>query len=226
MNYLQETQKTNLDHIRKIVPFVAGDFILLDSSTKRNLEITQSIEGGEQGTLFSVLDRTRTPMGGRMLKNWISRPLRKLDPLRARLSAVEELAGTGESAAAVPDLLSGFGDLERLVSKISTNRANPREIVVLKETLAQVTKLKAGMKTVSSPALVEIRDQLQPLDPLAERISAALSDDPPFSLADGGVIRPGYSKELDTLREITRDGKSWIARLQVEERERTGISSL
>ena len=226
MNYLQETQKTNLDHIRKIVPFVAGDFILLDSSTKRNLEITQSIEGGEQGTLFSVLDRTRTPMGGRMLKNWISRPLRKLDPLRARLSAVEELAGTGESAAAVPDLLSGIGDLERLVSKISTNRANPREIVVLKETLAQVTKLKAGMKTVSSPALVEIRDQLQPLDPLAERISAALSDDPPFSLADGGVIRPGYSKELDTLREITRDGKSWIARLQVEERERTGISSL
>jgi DNA mismatch repair protein MutS len=226
MNYLQETQKSNLDHLRKIVPFSIGDYILLDRSTKRNLEITQSIEGREEGTLFNVLDRTSTPMGGRMLKNWISRPLRTIDPLRARLAAVGELVARDEVCAGIRESLSGIGDLERLVSKISTNRANPREVVALKRMLGQITELLARLEPASCATLADLRQDLQPLDPVVEKISAALSEDPPLSLAEGGVIRTGYNEDLDTLRGITHNGKSWIARLQAEERERTGIPSL
>jgi DNA mismatch repair protein MutS len=226
MNYLQETQKSNLGHLRKIVPFTFGEYILLDASTKRNLEIIQSIGGTEEGTLFGVLDRTRTPMGGRLLKNWISRPLRTIAPLRARLSAVGEMVGKPELRSGVTELLSDIGDMERLLSKISTNRANPREVVALKNMLAQIPKLRARLQPAAAGTLADLRNDLLPLDTVVGSISAALSDDPPLSLSDGGVIRKGFSRDLDELREIAHDGKSWIAQLQAGERERTGIPSL
>ncbi len=234
MNYLQETQKTNILHIKKIVPFDTGNYINLDLSTKRNLEITRSVEGREEGTLFWVLDRTRTPMGGRLLKKWINQPLKKSGPIRERLDAVRDLAGSTDLREELGALLSHIGDLERLISKICTNRANPREVASMKGMLVQTTALKhvLGKKfpektpAKGSRALGAVTEGIQPLDGLVEAIRCALEDDPPFNLADGGVIRKGYNRELDSLRDIALNGKTWIANLQKTERDRTGISSL
>ena len=226
MNYLQESQKANLLHIRKIAPYNTGDFIVLDQSTKRNLEITKSLDGREDGTLFWVLDRTQTPMGGRLLKKWINQPLRTVEPINRRLEAVNELAGKTELRKKIIDTLSNIGDLERLISKICTARANPREVIALKNMLFYISDLKKNVEQVSSSTLSGIRDGLHSLDHLVQRISDAIVDDPPLSLADGGVLKKGYNKELDDLRDNALNGKTWIANLQKTERERTGISSL
>ena len=226
MNYLQETQKANLLHIKKISPYNVSEYINLDQSTKRNLEITTSIEGHLEGTLFWVLDRTQTPMGGRLLKKWINFPLRRIEPINARLEAVAELVDNHDVRKKVMATLSDIGDLERLISKICTNRANPREVVSLKAMLSQIANLKSQIEQGRSSTLIKIYGGLQPLPNVISQISNALTDDPPLSLADGGVIKKGYNKELDELRELTFNGKSWIANLQKTERERTGISSL
>ncbi|HYQ85785.1 MAG TPA: DNA mismatch repair protein MutS [Bacteroidota bacterium] len=226
MNYLQETQKANLLHIRKIIPFNAGDYIRLDPSTKRNLEITQSIDGREEGTLFWVLDRTRTPMGGRLLKQWINHPLKKADAIRARLSAVQELAGKAGLRGELGGILSNIGDLERLIAKVCTNRANPRDVVALKHMLIHVSRLKHAAGGLETGTLGSLHRGIRTLDSLTDRISAALSEDPPLSLAEGGAIKKGFSAELDELRDIALNGKSWIAALQTRERERTRIPSL
>jgi DNA mismatch repair protein MutS len=234
LNYLQETQKTNLLHLRKIAPHNVGEYILLDQSTKRNLEITKSLEGRDDGTLFWVLDRTQTPMGGRLLKKWINQPLKKIDPIHARLQAVKELHAKPALRKKLQTILSHVGDLERLISKICTGRANPRELIALRDMLTQVTNVKFVLKGIStenvlpvaSPTLVKLRDGLQECEPVVQVVSAAISDDPPLALSDGGVIKKGYNKELDDLRELTLSGKTWIANMQKTERERTGISSL
>ncbi len=226
MNYLQETQKTNLTHLKKIAPYNISEYINLDQSTKRNLEITTSIEGHTEGTLFWVFDRTLTPMGGRLLKKWINFPLRKIEPINARLEAVAELFEKQDVRKKTMKTLSEIGDLERLTSKICTSRANPREVVSLKTMLTNIEHLISNIQLVKSSTLSKLRDGLQPLPNVISQISSALSDDPPLSLADGGVIKKGYNKELDEIRELTFSGKSWIANLQKTERERTGISSL
>jgi len=226
MNYLQETQKANLLHLRKIAPLNVGEYITLDQSTKRNLEITTSLEGGVDGTLFWVLDRTQTPMGGRLLKQWINKPLRRLDAISPRLEAVEEFFNNGDVRKKVMATLAGIGDLERLIAKICTNRANPREVASMRSMLTETATLISELTTTRSSTLSKIQRELQPLDDLIQRIQTALSDDPPLSLSDGNVFNKGYNKELDELRDIGFSGKTWIANLQKTERERTGISSL
>jgi DNA mismatch repair protein MutS len=226
MNYLQETQKANLLHIKKITPYNVSEYINLDQSTKRNLEITTSIEGHAEGTLFWVLDRTKTPMGGRLLKKWINFPLRRIEPINTRLEAVAELFEKHDIRKKVMTTLSDIGDLERLISKICTNRANPREVSSMKMMLTHIVHLIADIKSVQTLTLSKLRDGLRPLPNVIHQISDALDDDPPLSLVDGGVIKKGYSKELDEIRELTFNGKTWIANLQKTERERTGISSL
>ncbi len=225
LNYLQETQKANLLHLRKITPHNVNDFILLDGSTKRNLEITTSLEGHGEGTLFWVLDRTRTPMGARLLKKWINQPLRALTPILKRLEAVRELVEKKELRRDIGAILSTIGDLERLMTKICTNRATPRDVAALKNFLTQIANLKSQINPHSS-TLSKLKEDLQILDALTAKIGSALAETPPLSLADGGVFKPGYSKELDELRGIAVNGKTWIAHLQKTERERTGISSL
>jgi DNA mismatch repair protein MutS len=226
MNYLQETQKANLLHIKKITPYNTSEYITLDQSTKRNLEITTSIEGHAEGTLFWVLDRTQTPMGGRLLKRWINFPLRRIEPITQRLEAVAELVHLQDVRKNISITLSNIGDLERLISKICTNRANPREVVSLKSMLNSISNLKSQLSSIKSIPLVKLRDGLQPLNDVINIISTALSDDSPLSLVDGNVIKKGFNAELDELRDLTHNGKSWIANLQRTERERTGISSL
>jgi DNA mismatch repair protein MutS len=226
MNYLQETQKSNLLHIRRIAPFNTGEYIFLDQSTKRNLEITRSVEGREEGTLFWVLDQTRTSMGARMLKKWVNQPLRTVGPIRRRHEAVTELVTTRALRGTISGILGGFGDLERLIARICTNRANPRDVHALRSMLVLTEKLKESLAGTISPALAGIREALTPLEGLVQTIGTALVDDPPLALSDGGIFRNGYNKELDELRDIALNGKNWIALLQKTERERTGIPSL
>ncbi|MEX1274761.1 MAG: DNA mismatch repair protein MutS [Bacteroidota bacterium] len=226
MNYLQETQKANLPHIKKIAPYDTTDFIVLDASTKRNLEVTSSISGQSDGTLFSVLDETLTPMGGRLLKRWLNHPLKKLEPIRNRLAAVQELVANEPVRTKLGDVLDGIGDLERLIARIATGRANPREVNQLKACLELVPPLRSHLDSLKTPSIKEVRTRLNTLEPVVTAIASGLEADPPLSLVDGGVIRKGYNKELDELRELTFSGKDWIAKLQQQERERTGITSL
>jgi DNA mismatch repair protein MutS len=226
MNYLQETQKANLLHLRKLTRHDVLDYIALDPSTKRNLEITSSIAGSNDGTLFAVLDKTRTPMGSRLLKRWIGQPLNRLKPIARRLDAVSELHGNVAMRTAAASTLGQIGDLERLNTKICTGRANPREMNALKSILSCISQLKSDLAQGNSEALAATREQLRPLPEVVSLIESALEGEPPLALTDGGVIKKGFNAELDELRDLAFNGKSWIAELQKSERERTGISSL
>jgi DNA mismatch repair protein MutS len=226
MHYLQETQKANLLHLKKLTRYDVGEYIVLDPSTKRNLEITSSLAGSAEGTLFAVLDKTQTPMGGRLLKRWINQPLNRLDPIKRRLDSVRELTQRAEIRKAAAEILSRIGDLERLNTKICTGRATPRDLNALKFILTEIGNVKTAIADAGAEALVTIRDTLHPLQTIVSMIDAAIEADPPLSLADGGVIKKGFNAELDELRSLAFSGKTWIANLQKQERERTGIPSL
>jgi DNA mismatch repair protein MutS len=226
LTYLQETQKTELSHIRSIRR-VADDVMLLDASTRRNLEITSSMMTGErEGTLIAILDKTRTPMGGRTLASWIQRPLIKIAPIRRRLDAVEILVADRALREALAQGLKGMGDLERLITKVVTRRANPRDLMALNRTLTRIPGLKEILNPMTDGFLQEIGDQLDPCLDAAGAIQEALTDEPPVSTGEGGFIRKGYSAELDELRDLAYSGKEWIAKLQQSEREKTNIPSL
>jgi DNA mismatch repair protein MutS len=226
MNYLQETQKSNLRHMRAVVPHVTGDTIVLDPSTKRNLEIISSMAGSQEGTLFQVLDRTATPMGGRLLKHWVNNPLKRVDEITRRLEAVENLVTDETLRSALSGELPRIGDLERLTAKICTGRATPREVIALKGYLHRTGTLRECLSPATAAGLMETAARLSPLPELVDLLESSLEPDPPALLADGGVIRQGYNAELDELRSLSANGKQWIAALQAKERERTGISSL
>jgi DNA mismatch repair protein MutS len=226
MSYLQETQKANLLHLKRLTRHDVGDHIILDPSTKRNLEITSSLTGTGDGTLFSVLDRTQTPMGGRLLKRWVGQPLNRVPPILRRLEAVGELVGARDTREQVTELLSRIGDMERLIARICTGRANPHELNALRTMLQETAAVRAALPAVASPALREIQTGLDPLEPVGALIASSIESDPPAALNDGGVITTGYNTELDEYRTLARSGKSWIADLQKKEKERTGIASL
>ncbi|MEK7263476.1 MAG: DNA mismatch repair protein MutS [Bacteroidota bacterium] len=227
LHYLNDTQKGNLSHIRKIVPFHIGDTMTLPYSTIRNLELLTPLSNDETATtLLSVLDATRTPMGGRLLKRWLIRPLTKLDAIHQRLNAVDELVQNTPLRATLVKILANIGDMERLISKICTGRANPRDILAMKSILIAIAKINEATAACTAHALTTLHTQLQPLEALVLSISSALVDDPPLALTDGNVIRKGYNATLDELRALSFSGKEWIANLQRIERERTGIHSL
>jgi DNA mismatch repair protein MutS len=226
MNYLQETQKQNLLHIKSLRRYDVGDFIILDPSTKRNLEISSSLGGTNEGTLFSVLDKTETPMGGRMLKRWIHQPLNKVESVQQRLRAVDELVTKSDVRRQILEVLRRIGDVERLNTKICTGRANPRDVLALKFILLEIATLKSHISNLTDETLASIHSRLQPLPEIISLIEGGIEPDPPMALADGGVIKKGFNAELDDLRKIAFSGKEWIAELQRIERERTGIGSL
>ncbi len=227
LNYLQETQKANLSHLNKVSVYNPSEYMALDYSTKRNLEITYSMQdGGREGSLIEILDKTETAMGGRLLKKWITAPLIQLEPVLKRQESVEELLKKKTLRKKLFGELKEIGDLERLISKVCTGRANPREIVALKSSLKKVPRLKVLLDEAKVDTLVQLTEKLLPLEKLIQTIDKSIVDSPPLSIADGGVIKAGFSIELDDLRDISLHGKDWIARLQKSERERTGISSL
>ena len=225
--YLQQTQKDNLQHVRPLEAYQTRDFMLLDDSTRRNLELTATLQDGrKRGSLLGVLDRTVTAMGGRTLRHWIQYPL--LDPARIlyRQEAVAELVEESLPRGELIEALDGVYDLERLNSKIAMASANAKDLVALRSSLQKLPQLEDLLAPWQSTYLQELRSAIAPLPELVERLEAALVDDPPFVLRDGGLLRDGFSEELDELRTIRREGKGWIAGLEQQERERTGIQSL
>ncbi|MGE5805254.1 MAG: DNA mismatch repair protein MutS [Ignavibacteria bacterium] len=227
LSYLQETQKANLSHLNKISAYNPSDFMILDYSTKRNLEIIFSMaEGGREGSLISILDKTETAMGSRLPKKWISAPLRKLEPIRRRQESIEGLFKHRSLRKDLLEELKGIGDLERLISKVCTGRANPREIINIKASLKKVPAVKNLLIKAEVKNLLEIAGNLLPLEDLTERIGKAVIDSPPLSITEGGIIKSGFSDELDELRDISLHSKDWIANLQKTERERTRIQTL
>lgn len=227
LHYLRDTQKANLNHLNKISRYNPSDFMILDFATKRNLEITFTIQGGErEGSLISILDKTETSMGGRLLKKWITSPLTKLEPILIRQSCIEEFVNKKFIRQNIKNELKEIGDLERLSSKVCTGRINPREIILIKNSLKKIPLLKQILDQSTNNSIAVVIEKLNPLPSIVELIENAINDDPPNSLTDGGVIKNGYNKELDELRNISSNAKNWIAELQKSERERTKISSL
>ncbi|MCH7827305.1 MAG: DNA mismatch repair protein MutS, partial [Bacteroidetes bacterium] len=227
LNYLKETQKAALSHLTKISAYNPSDYMILDQSTRRNLEITYSMqEGAKEGTLIDILDKTVTAMGGRLLKKWISSPLLKKASILKRLESVEDLLNKKRIRKNIYDLLKEIGDLERLISKVCTGRANPREVVNLKFSLKKIPAIKKELLGAEVQSLNQLGNELNSLDDLVHTIDETLIDSPPLGIIDGGVIRDGYSPELDELRDISMNGKNWISELQNKEREKLKISSL
>lgn len=227
LHYLEETQKGLLPHLQPLRTFQTHEFMVLDDFTRRNLELTGSLlDGGRQGSLLGVLDRTVTAMGARKLRHWIGHPLVELVAIRERHAAVGELV---EKSLLRDDLgarLNGVHDLERLNARIAMATGNAKDLVALRHSLERLPELLDLLSDVESPLLVELRRRFDPLPDVVELIGRAIVDDPPFVLREGGLIRPGFHAELDELRRISREGKGWIARLEQEEKERTGIASL
>ncbi|MBI4550666.1 MAG: DNA mismatch repair protein MutS [Candidatus Latescibacteria bacterium] len=225
--YLKDTQKNRLAHLRSLSHYTVSESMLMDAATQRNLELINSLrDGGREGTLLSVLDRTYTPMGARFMRSAITKPLVSVPAIMLRQEAVRELVDRHDLRDQVAGLLKSTGDIERLAGRVGSERANGRDLIGLKDALRLIPSMKAALAGVESSLLRSLRDQLNDLSSLADRIDRALVEAPPLALTEGGLIRPGYHAELDDLRAVSSSGKRWIAALQQHERERTGIQSL
>lgn len=227
MHYLLETQRSRLSHIRRISRYSHGEYIALDPATKRNLEIVfSSTDGVRGGSLLSVIDRTATPMGGRLLKRWIIHPLKSREHIEKRLSAVETLYRETSILAEIEKEMRWICDLERVISRVATLRASPRDLGNIRTTLEHLPRIVDLLGRVETPTLGAIARGLAVPDDLLDRLQRALPDEPAPTLGDGGVIRSGFSPEVDELRDLRASGKSYIESLQERERGRTGIGSL
>lgn len=227
LEYVHETQKSTLHHIARLEPFVRGSNLLIDEATRRSLELVRTLrEDKREGSLLAVIDETVTPMGARLLADWLSNPLTNLDQINHRLDAVEELAGNHLLAQELRESLKSAYDLQRLTARVATGRASPRDLRFLTNTLELLPKIKAKLCGRRAARLAELETLLDLCADVRSAVEAALVDDPPLSLLEGGLIRPGYNAALDELRDLARGGKEWIARYQAQEIERTGIPSL
>ena len=227
IDYLQETQKTTLNHINRLQLYVPTAYVLFNQATRRGLELLESQrDGGREGTLLWVLDRTHTSMGGRLLREWISAPLRDVEAIERRLGAVQELVDNSFLRQDLQELLHGIYDLERIAAKISCRRANGRDLVSLKSSAAGLPEIREKLQSSFSQLLGGLAEELDPLSDLQDFIGRAIVEEPPTSIQEGGLIARGYNAELDELISISRDGQSWLAQYQAEETERTGIPSL
>jgi len=227
ISFLKEAQKSKLAHIGQLKRDSQNQYVGLDSDTRRNLELLRSLRAGNAtGTLISVIDKTRTPMGGRRLVDWMLNPLLDPEKIKLRLNAVEELLGSGSLLTELREAFAEVGDLERMISKVVTNRASARDLVGLKKTLLLMPEILELLQNYESVELTQIASSLVTLEALTSEIEQAIVEDPPLSVTEGGLIKKGYHKDLEELRDISFYGKDWIARLQNQERERTGIPSL
>ncbi len=227
MSYINETQKANLQHINKIAYYDTSDYIILDNSTKRNLEIISSISGGSrEGTLISILDRTQTAMGARLLKNWISRPLKKLSQIHKRQECVSEFYENKPLWGNLTGLFKNIGDIERLISKIATARAVARDLINLKYSLKNISEVKKELTNANAKTLKDINNNLKELSDVVELIEGSINEESPLNTENRITIKPRHSKELDELRNILNSGEAWMENYQRKERERTKINSL
>ncbi|MBS4023468.1 MAG: DNA mismatch repair protein MutS [Dethiobacter sp.] len=225
--YLQENQQSSLSHLRRPTIYAAQGFMALDSATRRNLELTRTIRGeSKQGSLLWVLDKTRTAMGGRLLRRWLEQPLLNMDAVNRRLDAVEELAGTVQLLEDLNSLLERAYDLERLMGRINCGSANARDLVALRGTLDVLPAVRHMLEAGGGEQLKSLAGRLPQLESLASFLKAAIVDEPPLGIKEGGVINAGFHPEVDRLRRDCGDGREYILGLEQRERERTGIKSL
>ena len=227
LTYLQETQKTSLSHMSRLSVYTTGKYMVLDSSTRRNLELCETLrEKQKKGSLLWVLDKTRTAMGARLLRKYIEQPLIDRALIEKRLDAVEELKENAISREELREYLSPVYDLERLVGKITYQSANPRDLKAFESSLSMLPHIKYLLGEMKSPLLREIWEELDTLEDLCALVQSAIREDPPLAMKEGGIIRDGYNEEVDRLRNAKSDGKEWLAKLEEEEREKTGIKNL
>ena len=227
MQYLLETQKTDLTHINHIIPYLASRFMLLDSSTRRNLELTETLrEKQKKGSLLWVLDKTKTAMGARRLRSDIEQPLINIDDINARLDAVEQLCKNTVSRDEIREYLNPIYDMERLLGKVSYKSANPRDLLAFANSMEMLPHIKTVLKEFDCRLLSEIEQEIDGLEDLYHLIKDAICDDPPVMIREGGMIRTGFDKDIDMLRTAKTEGKTWLAKLEEEDRERTGIKNL
>jgi len=226
VRHLRDTQKAELAHVRSIRLRQLADGLQIDPTTLKHLEIVQAMDGGRSGSLLDEIDRTVTPMGCRLLRNWLLRPLTALEPIRDRLDAVEELAVKTTERGKARETLKSIQDLERLISRIALSTAGPRDLMALSRSLAAVPRLALLMSEYQAPLLRSLIGELDDLSDLRGWIDQAIADEPPALARDGGFVRDGFDKEVDDLRHISRSGKQVIAEMEEGERTRTGIASL
>ncbi|RHR32667.1 DNA mismatch repair protein MutS [Clostridium sp. AF19-22AC] len=227
LQYLIETQKNSLAQLTHITPYTTAKYMMLDSSTRRNLELTETLrEKQKRGSLLWVLDKTKTAMGARLLRKYLEQPLIEKEEILKRLDAVEELKSMAISREEIREYLTPVYDLERLITRITYGSANPRDLTAFKTSLEMLPSLHYILEEMQSPLLTGIRGDLDTLEDLCMLIRDAIIDDPPLAMKEGGIIRDGYHEEVDTLRRAKSEGKDWLAKLEEEEREKTGIKTM
>ena len=227
LTYLRETQRRDLTHLRHLRIYSVRDTMMLDATTQRSLELVRNlVDGGRANTLLEVLDHTRTPMGGRLLRRWMLQPLQDIEAIHARQEAIEAMLASAPLRGQLGDGLRGVRDLERILGRVACGTANARDLLALAGSLREAPAIRSALTRSEREALARLAERVETLAPLADHLESCLAPDPPAGVREGAMIRDGCNAELDELRAISRDGKGWIARLRAEEAARTGITSL
>ncbi len=227
LQYLYETQKTSLSHLTGLSAYTTGKYMLLDSSSRRNLELCETLrEKQKRGSLLWVLDKTKTAMGARTLRSFVEQPLIDKDEIIRRLDAVSELKENAIIREELREYLTPVYDLERLISRITYQSANPRDLIAFKSSLQMLPHIKCVLDDLNSPLLRELYDSLDTLEELCSLIEVAIEEEPPLAMKEGGIIKKGYNEDVDTLRNAKTEGKTWLAEVEEAEREKTGIKNL
>lgn len=227
MLYLMDTQKTTLDHITHLYPYLTSKYMLLDSSTRRNLELTETLrEKQKRGSLLWVLDKTRTAMGARTLRQFIEQPLIDKEQIEKRLNSVEALSNQAISRDEIREYLNPIYDLERLLGKVSYRSANPRDLIAFRNSLRMLPHIKTLLGDFSDELLDKLKEEIDDLSDICALIENAVEEEPPIAIKEGGIIKEGFDETIDNLRHAKTEGKDWLAKLEEEDRERTGIKNL
>lgn len=227
LKYLYETQKTTLSNLVAIHPYTTGKFMIIDSSTRRNLELVETLrEKQKRGSLLWVLDKTRTAMGARTLRSFVEQPLIERAEIEERYDAIDEFNTNAITREEIREYLNPVYDLERLITRVTYQTANPRDLIAFRNSIHMLPPIKTLMSDFQSPLLKRLYEQLDTLDELYELIERSIAEEPPLTLHDGGILKEGYNEEVDRLRKAKTDGKSWLADLEAKEREKTGIKNL
>ena len=227
LKYLEETQKNSLSHMSRLTRYATGNYMVLDSATRRNLELVETLrEKQKRGSLLWVLDKTKTAMGARTLRKYVEQPLIDKASIVKRLDAVAELKDNAICREEIREYLNPVYDLERLVGKITYQSANPRDLIAFQSSLSMLPSVKYILKDMESDLLKEIYEELDPLEELCDLVERAILEEPPLAMKEGGIIRDGYNEEVDRLRKAKSEGKNWLADLETKEREKTGIKNL
>lgn len=225
--YLYETQKNTLDNLTKITPYRSGGYMIIDSATNRNLELIETLrEKQKKGSLLWVLDKTKTAMGARLMRNWIEQPLIEKRKITARQDAVEELYNDMITREEIREYLNTVYDLERLVTRISYRTANPRDLIAFKTSLGMIPPVKQLLSQAKSAELKEIDERMDCLEDIYDLIEKSIQDEPPIMIREGGMIKEGYNEDVDKFRLSRTEGKTWLAELEAREKEKTGIKNL